>query len=469
MRHYSFLAVSIEKPHADLLSVINARYEYNGRPLKVHFDKFAPPANSSAPLVGPTAPSVFSNGSTHALGSPFAYNHAQQASLSRATTLARELLQSSAEHPRVVAGSLLGSRYSSEQTPGYAPYGAGSSTSSAEHEAALAAQLAQKLTASSPPHQHAQVHSPTQHQFARHLSHPTHIPIPPAIQSPYTFDFLHSGPPTPYDVYDLGTYQRMNAGVGMMDMYPMPQEQVYARHQPYSQQMPHPELNGARNGVETSEPSQQPRPPVQPTQESAIASSKPSSGSTSQPVLPTQSQITPPARSSAQSAPQTVSPASSSSRSHPTPQQQQQHPAHPGPIALPPPPPVTAFPVPPPHTLSPPYPSSHMHGHPMSPLHHPLMMGMQMMTPHGLPPITPSMPSFTFLPQPSPGLPSPVAPAPEPQPGMGMYEHMRHVMASYTPFSPGVTMSPGAMWGRPGSGANPFINSAVGALVHAGQ
>ena len=105
----------------------------------------------------------------------------------------------------------------------------------------------------------------------------------------------------------------------------------------------------------------------------------------------------------------------------------------------------------------------------MSPLHYPFIMGMPMMTPHGLPPITPSMPSFTFLPQPSPGLPSPAAPTPEPQPGVGMYEHMRHVMASYTPFSPGVTMSPGAMLGRPGSGANPFINPAVGAPVHPGQ
>ncbi|KAM5543441.1 hypothetical protein V8D89_002692 [Ganoderma adspersum] len=454
-------------------------YEYNGRPLKVHFDKFAPPASSSAPLVGPTAGSAFSNGPTHSLASPFAYNYAQQVSQSRATSLARELLHSSAEHPRVVAGSLLSSWRPSEQGAGYTPYGAESSTStstsSAEHEAALAAQLAQKLSVSSPPHRHAQTQSPTQSQFARHPSHPGQIPIPPVIQSPYTFDFLHSGPPTPYDVYDLSTYQRMNAGMGlgvgmgggMVDMYSMPQEQVYAQPQVYSQQMPHAELNGARNGVETSDSRQQSRPAAQPAQEGAVGPSKAASGSISQPVLPTQSQVTPPARSSAQSAPQTTSPASSSSRSHPTPQQQHHHPAHPGPIALPPPPPVTAFPGPPPHTLSPPYPSPHLHGHPMSPLHHPFLMGMPMMTPHGLPPITPSMPSFTFLPQPSPGLPSPVAPAPEPQPGMGMYEHMRHVMASYTPFSPGVTMSPGVMWG--GSSANPFINAAVGAPVHPGQ
>ena len=322
----------------------------------------------------------------------------------------------------------------------------------------------------SPPHQHAQVQSPMRLQFARHPSHPTHIPIPHPIQSPYTFDFLHSGPTTPYDVYDLGTYQRMSAGASgpAVDMYSMPIEQPYVQSQLYSQQMPHPELNGARNVDEADATPPQTMPSAQPAQENATASSKPALGSTSQPVLPTQSLVTPPARASAQSAPQATSPASSS-RSHPTPQQQH-HPAHPGPIALPPPPPVTAFPVPPPHTLSPPYPSPHMHGHPMNPLHHPFIVGMPMMTPHGLPPITPSMPSFTFLPQPSPGLPSPVAaPTPEPQPGMGMYEHMRHIMASYTPFSPGVTMSPGAMWGRPGSGANPFINPAVGAPVHPGH
>ncbi|KAI0355874.1 hypothetical protein OH77DRAFT_1503854 [Trametes cingulata] len=82
------------------------------------------------------------------------------------------------------------------------------------------------------------------------------------------------------------------------------------------------------------------------------------------------------------------------------------------------------------------------------------------MTPHGLPPITPSMPSFTFLPQPSPGLPSPAAVEPD---RPTMHGHMQHVMTPFSPFSPGVTMSPGAFWGRPGSGANPFINAAVGA------
>lgn len=40
------------------------------------------------------------------------------------------------------------------------------------------------------------------------------------------------------------------------------------------------------------------------------------------------------------------------------------------------------------------------------------------------------------------------------------------MLSPYTPFSPGVAMSPGAYWGGPGS--NPYINPAVGAPVHMG-
>ncbi|KAG8216827.1 hypothetical protein J3R82DRAFT_7086 [Butyriboletus roseoflavus] len=110
---------------------------------------------------------------------------------------------------------------------------------------------------------------------------------------------------------------------------------------------------------------------------------------------------------------------------------------HPGPISLPPP---TAFTLPPgvvfsPHAhpqspiYHPGYPLSPVHQHPMgSPLHHPMGSPLHhpahvhsplhhpghpqygtypahatpahygVITPHGLPPITPSMPSFTFLP-----------------------------------------------------------------------
>lgn len=203
-----------------------------------------------------------------------------------------------------------------------------------------------------------------------------------------------------------------------------------------------------------------------------------------------------------------------------TPGHHHQHPAHPGPISLPPP--VTAFPIPPPHTLSPYHHPYHPMSPYMSPLYHPAMMGMPGMTPHGLPPITPSMPSFTFLPQPSPMAPGPSYPpsssaalggeqingtteerqggqlgegesgrnsggdstttgATDPKPRPPALPHIpphqppQHhpFMAShpqlyspYTPFSPGVTMSPGAFWGRPGTGGNPYINPAVGAPVH---
>ena len=143
------------------------------------------------------------------------------------------------------------------------------------------------------------------------------------------------------------------------------------------------------------------------------------------------------------------------------------------------------------------------------------------MTPQGLPPITPSMPSFTFLPPPplSPGLGSPYGeempyvaalgrrrslvssprdesnlndptrpndssassppplphqqhPQQQPPTSPQAYHHIHHahpppppIMSPYAPFSPGVTMSPGTFWGRPG-GANPYINPAVGAPVH---
>ena len=135
---------------------------------------------------------------------------------------------------------------------------------------------------------------------------------------------------------------------------------------------------------------------------------------------------------------------------------------HPGRIALPPPS-VTGFPHP--HTLSPSTisPLHHPH-HPISPLHHP--HHVVTMTPHGLPPMTPSMPSFTFLPQPSPGVhggPQLGNPPPN-RPDGPQTGNIPHILTPYTPFSPGVTMSPGAFWGRPGAGVNPY--AAVGAPIH---
>ncbi|KAF8270448.1 hypothetical protein EI94DRAFT_1722710 [Lactarius quietus] len=153
------------------------------------------------------------------------------------------------------------------------------------------------------------------------------------------------------------------------------------------------------------------------------------------------------------------------------------HPAHPGPISLPPP---SAFVIPAPPNFSPvspmfapsgilvsplhhpglsPIAASHapahsplahpMHSrsHVRSPLHHPAQGHPLNMTPSGLPPITPSMPSFQFVPGPPPPT------------------HPTHPPTIFPP--PPSTMSPGAFWGRPGG--NTLTNAAVGAPVTKGK
>ena len=159
--------------------------------------------------------------------------------------------------------------------------------------------------------------------------------------------------------------------------------------------------------------------------------------------------------------------------SPPSRQRAQTHPAHPGPISLPPP---SAFVVPAAHNFSPmspvfapgipmsplqrpgvlPIPSPHAHPHsplnrPKFPqarsfLQHPTHTPSHHVTPSGLPPITPSMPSFQFV------------------PGPPMLPHLDHSAVTLSPVS---TMSPGAFWGRPGE--NPLSNAAVGAPVTKGQ
>ncbi|KAG6854484.1 hypothetical protein C0991_006086 [Blastosporella zonata] len=241
-----------------------------------------------------------------------------------------------------------------------------------------------------------------------------------------------------------------------------------------------------------------------------------------------------------------IAPSTSSSSAQSRLQAHRSPPRHPGPIAIPPPPPVTSFTHSHPQLNI----SSHNgHGlpplhHPHSPLYHPMthhqqqveqikqMQQQYQMTPLGLPPMTPSMPSFNFLPPStsstgtighppyspyahphslpspmqmphlmmmhgngSPGSPlhNPLQPQPphSPQqqhhpspfgitplspPGSATvptFAASASASASgtaqqYSPFSPGVTMSPGALWGRPG-GANPLINPTVGAPVHASE
>ncbi|EIN08500.1 hypothetical protein PUNSTDRAFT_114003 [Punctularia strigosozonata HHB-11173 SS5] len=187
---------------------------------------------------------------------------------------------------------------------------------------------------------------------------------------------------------------------------------------------------------------------------------------------------------------------SSSPSSSPQPPSVGRHSSHPGTIPLPPPPPISAFPALgtlSPHLMSGPHGPPMMtppHHYQLSPMHHPgqhqhqHQHGGMMMTP-GLPPITPSMPSFTFFPQMSPHLPSPsVAPGSPGGPMMGMHPHGHHpnpffagvspaaamgpptpmgVLSPGLPFSPGVALTPGNFWG---AGANAYINPAVGAPVH---
>lgn len=173
------------------------------------------------------------------------------------------------------------------------------------------------------------------------------------------------------------------------------------------------------------------------------------------------------------SSPQTETQSRLEQTSPPSRQRAQTHPAHPGPISIPPP---STFVVPATHNFSPmspmlapgthisplqksgvlPIPSPHAHPHsplnrPMfsharSPLHHPTHIPSLNITPSGLPPITPSMPSFQFVSGP-PTLP--------------------HSEYSAVTFSPVSTMSPGAFWGRPGG--NPLTNAAVGAPITKGQ
>lgn len=308
--------------------------------------------------------------------------------------------------------------------------------------------------------------------------------LPAQIPMQYRFEFLSSGPGTPYDWY---------ADVNGMRFGPS-EAQAQALQPSVSGLSTQAEASASGDGVsvlasasgsaveaavmqnqsrigQASENGQQLQHPPRPPPLSLAHSHVSSPGS----KVPSQEQIAG-TSTHAQSQSASHSGSHSGSQTHSTPQQNH-HPAHPGPIALPPPPPVTAFPVPPPHTLSPQYYSPIMHpGHPQSPYHHPAMamsMGVAM-TPHGLPPITPSMPSFSFVPQPSPVPQDPNAPNAQGGSGAPMQSpydparHMpHHVMTPYAPFSPGMTMSPGAFWGRPGSGAvNPFINPAVGAPVH---
>lgn len=152
------------------------------------------------------------------------------------------------------------------------------------------------------------------------------------------------------------------------------------------------------------------------------------------------------------------------------------HPHHPGPITLPPPP--APFPLAL-HKLSNQNESTPSAQTPVFTAHFIHHQQAAPITPHGLPPITPSMPPFTFLPPQlsPPQFPPPIhgladtsanpftpsqIPSPLDHPSSPTYGPPY----TLTGFSPGGPMSPGAFYGRPGN-PNPHINPTVGAPVHA--
>ncbi|KAI0701040.1 hypothetical protein BC835DRAFT_294240 [Cytidiella melzeri] len=348
--------------------------------------------------------------------------------------------------------------------------------------------------------QHSRLHSQNQMNQAsdgQAQYAPMHISLPSA-RSPYAYEFP---PGSPYELYHLRTTDNGRSEGWQIEKVAGHNEHRKPMSSHTSEAILRNPLSLGENIFDTlprpsTSPSLSPTSDTHPrvksrsvaqhahsqSESSRVASPPSGSASSSQP----RTQVTSPVATSPTSSHQSTTghPQSTVSSNAP-------HHAHPGPITLPPPPLVSGFPVPPAHTLSshgayPPQMSPYA-----SPLHHPaVMMGMMgmNMTPLGLPPITPSMPSFTFLPQPSPTAPPSHDPAstqgslpanqstnPQQQHPAGAYlPHLHHthgsMLSPYTPFSPGVAMTPGAFWGRPGSAAgNPYINTAVGAPVHASQ
>ncbi|KAF7791626.1 hypothetical protein EIP86_002645 [Pleurotus ostreatoroseus] len=471
-------------------------YDYNGRQLKVHYDKFSASATSAVPLAGPGA--GFASLSAPQSPHPQLYATPHPV-LSHAASLAQQVLvqqqqqqqreeqlrQEQHAHPRF---DLLGAPaslqrahtdqypyqyFASDVQPGVSTDGAPGGLPRT-HSDSVAQQLLHNqqnhLGAPSPLRADAtEGMSPTQGSMQDQQGAPLHISLPP-YRPPYIYDFS-PGSPYGYDFYGAAM-KGMMANGGDLGASALGREVAYGVA---------PQWQGA-GGMQQAGQDQEPAPasgtvspPTQDVPEQKPTAARTQTGSNAGS-----------GRSSAQNS-QPATQATSPTVASPTSAHSlHAHPAHPGPIALPPP--VTAFPLPPP--LSPAY---HAHAHAQmspyaSPLHHPSMMVA--MTPFGLPPITPSMPSFQFVPQPSPGpapasgsadLLSPTVPTPgagpapngamDPQAQAGYPAHLRHphgpMLSPYTPFSPGVAISPGAFWGRPGSGAvNPYINPAVGAPVH---
>jgi hypothetical protein len=303
---------------------------------------------------------------------------------------------------------------------------------------------------------------------------PQHITLPPGFQ----LDFDTSLPSSPYEVY----HPVISVPSQQQQLHQQQQlQRLYLEHSRLANETSRLDIDSLSASLKSTQIS---KPPAQRPHLSSLmkTSSLPASLPSTRPTT-------------------TISEKASTSSIS---QQHHHHPHHPGPICLPPPPNVT-FQLP-----------SHVTSHLLPSVNknqplHPLsssytnnpgltQSATSANTPHGLPPITPSMPPFTFQPpltspgityhsstsirqqqqQPQPIPPSPLYqasfhPAPHPVhqqqqrqpplPSPGTHPQLHHAMLAAT-YSPGVAMSPGAFWGRPGEVQNPFINAAVGAPLH---
>jgi hypothetical protein len=392
-------------------------YEFNGRPLKVHFDKFIPSGGQS--LTAPSSP---------LLASPFP----------RVTSLA------SIANITVRPTSCRGTPHPAAQpphSPDYNAYHVKSSTSPSPLNVFPSLPRSQPQAVS-------RVNTATEYQH-----HVTHFPAVAGLH-----DSMSPDPPS---------LSRESPDIGLGDL-PTPLSSSAGVPSAKGLRVSSPPLHLHQPLQPLSQPSLKhevpPRPAPQPH---PVSAPHPLSLTSSLIHTEPRHSLQKPVSSSQTEAPSRLQQASPLSR-----QRAHTHPAHPGPISLPPP---SAFVAPPaPHNFSPMspvfapgvhvsplhrpsagvLPSSYTHppsphhstySHARSPLQHPAH-GSLNMTPSGLPPITPSMPSFQFA------------------PGPPTLSHTGHPSVA---FSPVLTMSPGAFWGRPGD--NPLTNAAVGAPITKGQ
>ena len=407
--------LSVPQLSIRLLDIFFSSYEYNGRPLKVHYDKFMPSIGQS--LTAPSSPlltSLFSGVNVPSLASM------ANVTVRRTSSCSTPLPPTQPPHSLDYTAYNLSQVKSSTSPPSLNAF---PSLLRPQPQAVL-------------PRQGTSL----EHQLLANLSTGLGLPDPMNTNSS-----LHRKESPNIDLSDLPTPPSSSAGISSTK----------------GSRVSSPPLNLPQPLLKQEFPSHP--PPQQHTVSGPFTFTVPALSTHPKPSHSLQISV---------SSSQRETPAGLEQMPSPSRQRAHTHPAHPGPISIPPP---SSFVVPPAHTLSPVSPmfapGTHIStslkpgfpiqsplAHPHSPLHHPMYSHARPpvlhtarppsfnMTPSGLPPITPSMPSFQFV------------------PGPPTLSHSNHHTVA---FSPASTMSPGAFWGRPGD--NPLTNAAVGAPVTKGQ